>query len=315
MTFSRTHYFIAALLLLPLLAAGFDWSFFGTLLLLLVLMALYWASVFAGIGSRGKAQPLVLETISMSHFVEKVRWCMDRLGVDYQEQACGGVLGVMFTGRTVPRLKLRTGIVQSSIGHSPEILRFLWGEYAGRQPEAAAFLEPNEERLALEQRFDRYGVDLQVWVYYHILEDRQLTLRLWGAEDPSVPAWQRAIMRPLFPVTAMFLRRAFGINDEHYARAVRHVDEVLAEVEALLGQDDRTSLLGGDSLNFVDFTFAAISGLWLRPDNYAGGMAENCMLPLEALPAPMQADRERWQSEYPAAAAFVVRLYETERLK
>lgn len=314
MSFGPKHYMLAALLLLPLLAAGFDWSFFGTLLLLLLLLLLCWASVFAGISRRKQEPALVLETISMSHFVEKVRWCLDRLGIDYQEQACSGVLGVMFTGRTVPRLKFRTGIVESSIGHSPEILRFLWGEYAARHPEEAAFLEPDEERLALEKRFDRYGVDLQVWVYYHILDDRQLTLRLWGGEDPQVPAWQRAIMRPLFPLTAMFLQRTFGIDHDQYARAVRHVDEVLAEAEALLGQDDRTSLLGGNSLNFVDFTFAAISGLWLRPDNYGGGMADDCMVPIEALPEPMQADIERWKTEYPGATAFIVRLYETERL-
>jgi hypothetical protein len=240
---------------------------------------------------------------------------MDRLGVDYQEQACSGVIGVMFTGRTVPLLRFRTGIVQSSIGHSPEILRFLWGEYAARMPDEAAFLQPDERSLALEKRFDRYGVDLQVWVYYHILDDRQLTLRLWGGEDLSVPAWQRAIMRPLFPLTAMFLRRTFGINDEHYDRAVRHVDEVLAEAEALLGQGERTSLLGGDVLNYVDFTFAALSGLWLRPDNYVGGMADSCMVPLEALPGPMQADVERWKSKYPVATGFIERLYETERLK
>lgn len=314
--FGPKQYFLTGLLLLPLLAAGFGWSFFGTLLLLLLLLLMRWASVFRGITSRRDNAPaLVLETISMSHFVEKVRWCMDRLGVDYQEQACSGVLGVMFTGRTVPRLKFRTGIVESSIAHSPEILRFLWGEYAARHPEDAAFLEPNEDRLALEKRLDRYGVDLQVWVYYHILDDRQLTLRLWGAEDPRVPQWQRAIMRPLFPVTAMFLQRAFGIDEDHYTRAVRHVDEVLEEAERLLGKDERTSLLGGDSLNYVDFTFAAISGLWLRPDNYGGGMADDCMVPLETLPEPMQADIERWKTEYPVATAFVERLYETERLR
>jgi glutathione S-transferase len=258
---------------------------------------------------------MVLETISMSHYVEKVRWCMDRLGVDYEERASSGVLGVMFTGRTVPRLKFQSGIVESSIGNSAEILRFLWGEFAARLPEQAAFLEPDESRLALEKRLDRYGVDLQVWVYYHILSDRQLTLRLWGGEDPQVPAWQRAIMRPLFPVTAWFLQRTFGIDDDHYARAVRHVDEVLAGAETLLDQDGRSSLLGGSSLNYVDFAFAAMSGLWLRPDNYGGGMAADCMVPLENLPEAMQADIERWKVEYPAATAFIQRLYATERLR
>lgn len=313
MSFGPRNLFLASLLLLPLLVAGFDWSFPTALLLLLTLLLLRWAAVFAGLGRRRQGPAMVLETISMSHYVDKVRWCMDRLGVDYVEQPASGVLGVMFTGRTVPRLRFRSGIVESSIGNSAEILRYLWGQFSARMPAEAAFLEPDEARLALEKRLDRYGVDLQVWVYWHILDDRQLTLRLWGAEDPSVPGWQRIIMKPLFPITAMFLRRTFGIDETHYARVVRHVDEVLTEAEALLGQDDRGSLLGGAALNYTDITFAALSGLWLRPDNYGGGMADGCIVPREVLPAAMQADIDRWKTNYPAATAFIERLYATER--
>ena len=116
-----------------------------------------------------KTPQLVLATISASHFVEKVRWCMDRLGVDYVEQTSGGTLGAFFRGRTVPQLKARTGSVQSSIGNSAEILRYLWGRYAVDDPAAAAFLEPTTERIELEKRLDRHGVNLQVWIYYHLL--------------------------------------------------------------------------------------------------------------------------------------------------
>jgi hypothetical protein len=70
MAFGPKHYFLAGLLLLPLMVAVFDWSFFGTLLLLLLLLLWRWASVFVGIGSRDQQPSLVLETISMSHFVE-----------------------------------------------------------------------------------------------------------------------------------------------------------------------------------------------------------------------------------------------------
>ena len=57
-----------------------------------------------------------LDTISASHYVEKVRWCMDRLGLDYEEVPDVGALGVFTAGRTVPRLRIRTGSVISSIG-------------------------------------------------------------------------------------------------------------------------------------------------------------------------------------------------------
>jgi hypothetical protein len=38
---------------------------------------------------------------------EKVRWCMDRLGVEYVEKPAGGTLGAFLLGRSVPVLKFR----------------------------------------------------------------------------------------------------------------------------------------------------------------------------------------------------------------
>ena len=38
--------------------------------------------------------------------------------------------------------------------------------------------------------------------------------------------------------------------------------------------DGRTSILGEGSLNFTDFSFAAMTGLWLQPAGYGGGKAE-----------------------------------------
>jgi len=96
-------------------------------------------------------------------------------------------LGVFFTGRTVPALRVRTGLVESVIGQSPEILRYLWGAYAAPLGKAADFLRPTKERLELEGKLDRYGANLQVWVYYHLLGDRELTLHAWGGNDPRFP--------------------------------------------------------------------------------------------------------------------------------
>ena len=105
---------------------------------------------------------------------------MDRLGVEYTENPVGGTLGVFFRGRTVPQLKARTGHVRSVIGNSPEILRYLWGRYGYTDPEGAAFLEPTSERIDLERRLDKLGVSLQIWIYYRILDHRDLTLHAWG---------------------------------------------------------------------------------------------------------------------------------------
>ena len=175
------------LTLAPIVVAWFGMSVAAAILVVLVLLLWRWAVVLSGFVVPEKTPELVLATISASHFVEKVRWSMDRLGIDYVEQTSGGTLGAFFRGRTVPQLKVRTGIVQSSIGNSAEILRYLWGRYAVEEQQRAAFLEPTKERIELEARLDRYGVNLQVWVYYHLLNDRELTLQVWGANNPATP--------------------------------------------------------------------------------------------------------------------------------
>ena len=86
----------------------------------------WWGVVLRGLWRRSTDSDLVLETIPASHFVEKVRWAMDRLGLEYREHMDVGTLGVFFTGRTVPRLRVRTGAVTSTIGNSSDILRYLW---------------------------------------------------------------------------------------------------------------------------------------------------------------------------------------------
>ena len=314
MTEKRRLIHTVFLLVLPIIVAWFGLSA-GTAAAIVVLALLWrWLIAMSGIVAPEKGPALVLETISASHFVEKARWCLDRLGVDYVEQQHAGVLGVVFTGRSVPVLKARTGIVRSTIGHSPEILRFLWGTYSVARADAAAFLEPTPERLGLEKRIDRYGVDLQVWIYYHILLDRELTLHAWGADNPLVPWWQRQLLRPLFPLLALFIRKSFSINEEHYAKAVQHIEAMLGDVDTRLA-DGSQSILGGDDIDYVDITFAAISGLWLQPDGYGGGKADASRIARNRVPAPMRADIERWIEDHPKSAGFIARLYETERLQ
>jgi glutathione S-transferase len=301
------------LFLLPLIVAGFGISLSGAIALVVLALLWRWAISLSVIAAPAKTPELELETISASHFVEKVRWCMDRLGLEYVEKPAGGTLGVFFLGRTVPVLKFRTGAVRSSIGNSPEILRYLWGRYSPQAGERANFLQADPERLDLEKKIDRCGVDLQVWVYYHLLDDPELTLRVWGCQSPGIPAWQRWSLRLLYPLLRFLIRRAFRISTTHHARAVEHIDTLLAEVEALL-EDGRRSILGGDVINYSDITFAAIMGLWLQPDAYGGGRADSVRIERTGIPVAMRAEIERWSEQYPRATMFIEGLYQQERL-
>lgn len=312
MTRKRQLIHTAFLFFLPILVATMGAGVPTAIVLVALALLWRWLIVLSGITAPEVTPDLVLETISASHYVEKVRWCMDRAGLDYTERQSGGTLGVFFTGRTVPQLRLRTGLVESVIGNSPEILRFLWGAHAARSPQKLSFLEPTVERLELEERLDRYGRNLQVWVYYHLLHDRDLTLQAWGANNPAVPAWQRQALRVIFPVLARLIRKAFAITDEHYTKSVLYIEELLSEVDTALA-DGRVSILGGRAINYTDLTFAAFSGLWLQPERYGGGKADASRIEPDESPAAMRADIRRWSEDFPGASRFIERLYKEER--
>ena len=300
------------LFLAPLVVAALGLGWTAALALVVLLVLWRWAISVSGLIAPEKIADIELESISISHFVEKVRWCMDRLGLDYAERAHGGTLGAYFTGRTVPRLRVRTGAVQSVIGNSAEILRFLWGNYATVRGNEGTFLEPTAERLELEHQLDRYGRNQQVWLYYHVLADRDLTLRLWGVHDPHTPAWQRLALRLTFPLLRALIRRTFRISAEHYAKSVHRIEELLEDIDTRLA-DGRKSILGGDDINYTDIAFAAQSGPWLTPEGYAAGKADACLIKRDEAPAEMRADIERWLEDYPRAASFAERLYANER--
>ena len=300
----------AFVLLLPVIVAGFGWSIWTALLLVLLALVWRWAIVLQDFLRPPQAPDLVLETISASHFVEKVRWCMDRLGVDYEEVPWCGTLGAFYLGRTVPRLHFRTGMVHSQIGNSPEILRYLWGAYGASHGDAAAFLEPTAERLDLERRIDRSGVSLQVWIYYHLLDNPDLCKEAWGVHSEAVPRWQRRLVSLLFPVQAFLIQRAFRITESNYRRSCERLEALLADMEARLA-DGRGSILGGDTVNYTDLAFAAIQGLWLQPAKYGGGAG--IRIERDRAPAPMRRDIERWIEDYPNVTRFVEGLYASER--
>ena len=301
-----------ALTIAPLIVAWFGLSVPAAVLLVLLLLLWRWLVVLSGWVMPADVPELILVTISASHFVEKVRWSMDRLGLDYTEKASGGALGAFFRGRTVPQLKFRTGGVQSSIGNSAEILRYLWGRYSVDDPAAAAFLEPTRERIDYESKLDRYGIALQVWVYYHILNDRDVTLQAWGANSPATPLWQRPLLRLLFPVLRLLIRKSFRITEDNYARAVARIDEVLSEANGWL-ESGRRSLLGGDERNYTDYAFAAMTGLVLMPPGYGGGKADAVRLGRDEVPEGMRQDIEGWEKRHARAVGFVTDLYAAER--
>ena len=306
------HLHIAFLLALPVIVAAFGLSVITAIVLVAVVLLWRLAIILSGLFAEAGEPDLELETISASHFVEKVRWCMDRLGVDYRERHTAGLLGIVSRGRTVPQLRMRTGRVTSEIGNSPEILRYLWGRYSAELGDAANFLEPTPERLEWEQRIDRYGVQLQVWIYSHMLADRDLTLHAWGRNSSKIPLYQRWLLVIFYPVLAAFLRYAFQLDEAHLVRSREKIEKLLGRVENRLVAGNRT-ILDEEQISFVDIAFAAMTGLWLQPRDYGGGQATDVMIARDQLPPAMRADVEKWIANFPRTERYVQRLYREQR--
>ncbi len=304
---------ILYLLALPPVAAAAGWGPLTTTVALLAGLGWLWGVILRRTSRsvpRGRRR-LVLETIAASHYVEKVRWCMDRLGVAYREEPAVGVLGVILTGRSVPRLRVGMGTGASVIGDSPDILRYLWGEHGRREPERAAFLEPTAEAVALENRLDAYAADVRRWFYFGALPDRAFTLRAWGRHDERLPRWQRGLISVAYPAAAAFLRRALRVDADRTRVSVERIEAFLGEMEALLA-DGRAGLLGARR-SYVDYAFAALSGLWLPCPGYGGGAAEGYFPPIDRWPAGLARDAARWREDHPRVVAFVTALYARER--
>ena len=108
------------------------------------------------------------------------------------------------------------------------------------------------------------------------------------------------------------IRKSFRISSKRHAKAIEHVNDLLAGVEERLA-DGRRSILGGDEINFSDIAFAAIMGLWAMPPQFGGGKADAVRVDIGECSEAMQEEVAAWKSGYPKSAAFIERLYEEHR--
>ena len=296
-----------ALYLLPVVVAWAGWGV-GTAAVVALLAALAGAAVRLRATLKPPSTTPRLHTISYSHYVEKVRWSLDRAGIEYEEVPNIGVLGVLLLGRTVPVLELPAA--RSRVGNSAEILRLLWGLHGHDPSGAAAFLRPTPEALALERHLDRaLGEQVRRWAYERLFEDPVLTLQLWGVREPTVPAWQRALLPVLRPALRAAVRRMLRVTPASAYKALARTREVFDEMDARL-EDGRRYLLG-DSLSFADITFASLGALAVLPENYGGGHLATRFPAVASLPQPWREEVEEFRRR--PSGKFILRLYREER--
>lgn len=237
----------------------------------------------------------ILLTIPPSHYSEKVRWALDRLGKPYVERpmappfymgavrrAGGRTVPVLLDGET--RLYDSTDILRHLDAQAPEDRKLHVGADELEDP-LNGDLGRSVRRVAYSRAIHRDDLLIAM------LTDR-------------VPPRQALGLRLLLPLLKMGLRRKMGLTPDQIQRARDRVESVLERVEARLA--DGRPFLSGDRFQAVDLTFAALSAPLFLPPEYGS-----------FLPRPEQLDpdwREQLQSwrDRPAGQ-FALRLYREHR--
>jgi glutathione S-transferase len=219
---------------------------------------------------------LRLITIPISHYCEKARWALDRVGLSYREER--HVQGIHQLaarraggGLTVPVLVTPDGV----LAESEQILA--WVDRR-TPPEHRLFPSESSARDEVERLCRRLDQELgpkgRRLMYIHMLAQRKLMLRF---NNEGVPRWEDRAIRFGWPLIVRFARRRLairpGIEVEDEAAVWRELDFV-AELLA----DGRPHLCG-ERFGAADLTFAALSAAVVVPPVYGVPLPQPDILP------------------------------------
>jgi glutathione S-transferase len=248
------------------------------------------------------APKLRLITIAPSHYCEKARWALDRVGARYREEPHLPLFHFLATvrpgrkSRTVPILVTPHG----ELTDSTEILRHLDGWVIERErlyPEA--FRTDVEE---LEELFDaELGPATRRWGYCWLLDHPAAFAAMFAGTGPRA---ERLAFRAAAPVVKRALRRAFKVSEKAKARSLQRIQAVFAQVDARLAGGKR--FLVGDRFTAADLTLASLAGPVLGPDGNRAQTPPRHLLPPEML-AQIDALRATPTGEH------VLRIFKEER--
>jgi glutathione S-transferase len=241
-----------------------------------------------------------LITIPQSHYCEKARWALDRVGLPYVEEAhitfFHAVASWRAGGRRSTPVLVHAG---RTYPDSTDILLHLDQLFPGslypHAPSARA------ECLAVEHELDeRFGPHTRRWAYHSLLPLGREAAEVMAI---GVPSYQRLALPLLFDAIVLSIRLALRITPASAARSLERVRRTFASLSDRL-RDGRRYLLG-DRFTAADLTFAALAAPVLFPPGYAR------LPPFERAPAAMRAEVEALRATL--AGRLGLRLYAEER--
>ncbi len=202
---------------------------------------------------------LTLYQFTGSHYCEKAQWALDWKGVPYKTDN----LVVGLHAKKVRKLAPNSSVpVLVDGGQAVQGSGAIISHLDDRYPEDPLTpAEPDLRRKTMEwESFldDRLGVPIRLYLYHHILPDREAATRYLLT---GTPWWARPIYRIIFPGIREAMIRMMKITPASAERAKRTLDQTLQNLNQAL--DDRDFLVG-DRFSRADLTASALlSGVLL----------------------------------------------------
>ena len=244
-----------------------------------------------------------LITIPMSHYCEKARWGLERLGIPYREERHLQVFHYLHTFRYShgPQVPVLIDGAQV-IADSTSILKHLDSHAA---PAMRLYPDNPEERYRveeLENLFDEVlGVESRRWIYFHYLPHTRDALRFAGE---GVPVLERFLAPACYPFMKSFMRRRLRVYEPEVVAGLMRTREIIRNIDELLS-DKREYLVGG-RFSAADLTLACMMAPFVLPRQYG------IRLPaIDDTPLTMRETVREFRDT--PTGKFVLRLFETKR--
>ncbi len=239
-----------------------------------------------------------LITIPFSHFCEKARWALDRVGAPYEERGhlpLFHYLDSMRAGgnRTVPVLVDGDTVITDSTDN------IAWADT--KRPGSLIPIGNARDVLTIEDDLDNhFGPATRRWAYYHLLPNRAADQHI----TVGVPRWESAMLKVVRPLAVRMLRRGLKLDAAGVERSRKKIEETFDRVEQIMGDGRR--YFAGDRFTVADLTFAALAAPIVLPPNHPVQT-----FGLELFGDEARAQIQRWRDR--PAGQFALRLYADDR--
>lgn len=224
-------------------------------------------------------EEFTLTSIRFSHYVEKVRWTLDRLGIPYRERYVLPVTHFFVTPfiirgaghRDSQSTRFSTPILTTDDGQviakSTAIMRYLSDRYLKQQYS----LFPSQSVIELDNQFNEIlGPATRRVLYYYSLNKPEIMFKLAENNAGSI---QAGFYKALYPLSRRLMAKALEVTEAQARLSLEQVFKAYDDVEAKLS--DGRQFLFDDRLTAADISFACLGGILMLPaieEGYAANL-------------------------------------------